>query len=78
MVDCPYFKTNFIQLTENLVLDTTKRDSFTIFMCVGGKAVIKTAEGEVSIKKGETALLPAITKKISLQSKGAKLLEVTI
>lgn len=78
MVDCPYFKTNFIQLTENLELDTTKRDSFTIFMCVGGKAVIKTAEGEVSIKKGETALLPAITKKISLQSKGAKLLEVTI
>jgi mannose-6-phosphate isomerase len=47
-------------------------------MCVGGEAVIKTTEGEVSIKKGETALLPAITKKISLQSKGVKLLEVTI
>jgi mannose-6-phosphate isomerase len=78
MVDCPYFKTNFIQLTENLELDITKRDSFTIFMCVGGEALIKTSEGEVSIKKGETALLPAITKKISLQSKGAKLLEVTI
>ena len=78
MVDCPYFKTNFIQLTENLELDTTKRDSFTIYMCVGGEAIIKTLEGEVSIKKGETALLPAITKKISLESKGAKLLEVTI
>jgi mannose-6-phosphate isomerase len=78
MVDCPYFKTNFIQLTENLELDITQRDSFTIFMCVGGEALIKTSEGEVSIKKGETALLPAITKKISLQSKGAKLLEVTI
>ncbi|SKB56057.1 type I phosphomannose isomerase catalytic subunit [Maribacter arcticus] len=78
MVDCPYFKTNFIQLTENLELDITKRDSFTIFMCVGGEVVIKTSEGEVLIKNGETALLPAITKKISLQSKGAKLLEVTI
>jgi mannose-6-phosphate isomerase len=78
MVDCPYFKTNFIQLTENLELDTTKRDSFTIFMCVSGEVVIKTTEGVVSIKKGETALLPAITKKISLQSKGVKLLEVTI
>ncbi len=78
MVDCPYFKTNFIQLTENLELDATKRDSFTIFMCVGGEVIIKTSEGEVSIKKGETALLPAITQKISLQSKGAKLLEVTI
>ena len=78
MVDCPYFKTNFIELTENIELDTTKRDSFTIFMCVGGEAIIKTSEGEVSIKKGETALLPAITKKIWLQSSGAKLLEVTI
>ncbi|WP_396635293.1 type I phosphomannose isomerase catalytic subunit [Maribacter sp. R86514] len=78
MVDCPYFKTNFIELTENLDLDTAQRDSFTIFMCVGGEATIKTAEGEVSIKSGETVLLPALTQKISLQSKGAKLLEVTI
>ena len=78
MVDCPYFKTNFIELTENLDLDTAQRDSFTIFMCVGGEATIKTAEGEVSIKSGETVLLPALTQKISLQSTGAKLLEVTI
>lgn len=78
MVDCPYFKTNFIELTENLDLDTTQRDSFTIFMCVGGEAKISTAEGDVSIKSGETALLPASTQKISLQSSGAKLLEVTI
>ena len=78
MVDCPYFKTNFIELTENLDLDTAQRDSFTIFMCVGGEASIKTAEGEVSIKSGETVLLPASTQKISLQSKRAKLLEVTI
>ncbi|WP_419212249.1 type I phosphomannose isomerase catalytic subunit [Maribacter sp. X9] len=78
MVDCPYFKTNFIEVTENFELDTTQRDSFTIFMCVGGEAVIKTEEGEVTLKKGETTLLPAITNKIQLQSKGAKLLEVTI
>ena len=78
MVDCPYFKTNFIELTENLELDTVNRDSFTIFMCVGGEAKISTAEGEVAIKSGETALIPASTQKISLQSTGAKLLEVTI
>ncbi|MEP2281436.1 type I phosphomannose isomerase catalytic subunit [Maribacter sp.] len=78
MVDCPYFKTNFIEVTENLDLDTAQRDSFTIYMCVGGEAKISTAEGNVSIKSGETALLPASTQKISLQSTGAKLLEVTI
>ena len=78
MVDCPYFKTNFIELTENIEIVTTNRDSFTIFMCVGGSSVIKTAEGEVSLKKGETVLVPALTQKIMLQSTGAKLLEVTI
>ncbi|SNR76376.1 mannose-6-phosphate isomerase, type 1 [Maribacter sedimenticola] len=78
MVDCPYFKTNFIELAQDVVLNTKERDSFTIFMCVGGKAVVKTAEGEVQIVKGETVLLPAMTDKIELLSSGAKLLEVTI
>jgi mannose-6-phosphate isomerase len=78
LVDCPYFKTNFIQLTENIELDTTERESFTILMCVGGEALIKTAEGEVAMKRGETVLLPAITQHIELKSTGAKLLEVTI
>ncbi|MDO1511834.1 mannose-6-phosphate isomerase [Maribacter confluentis] len=78
MVDCPYFKTNFIELSQDVVLNTKERDSFTIFMCVGGKAVVKTAEGEVQIVKGETVLLPAMTDKIELLSSGAKLLEVTI
>lgn len=78
MVDCPYFKTNFIELRENVQLNTDQRDSFTIYMCVGGDAIIKTAEGEVSIRRGETVLLPATTQRIELQSKGAKLLEVTI
>ncbi len=78
MVDCPYFKTNFLQLTKNFEMDTTQRDSFTIFMCVGGEAMIKTEAGEVAIKRGETVLLPAITQYIELQSTGAKLLEVTI
>ena len=78
MVDCPYFKTNFIQVTGDMDVDTKKRDSFTIFMCVGGEAVVKTDAGEVSLAFGETVLLPAITQKIELKSTGAKLLEVTI
>ena len=78
MVDCPYFKTNFIQVTGDMEVDTKKRDSFTIFMCVGGEAMVKTDAGEVSLAYGETVLLPAITQKIELKSTGAKLLEVTI
>lgn len=78
MVQCPYFSTNFIQVNQDIVFDISQRDSFTILMCVGGEAIVKTDEGEVVVNKGETVLLPAISKKIELKSKGAKLLEVTI
>ncbi len=78
MVDCPYFKTNIIEITNDLFQDVSNRDSFTIYMCVGGEAVVKTDDGEAHIKKGETVLVPAQSPTITLQSKGAKLLEVSI
>ncbi len=78
MVDCPYFKTNFLKLTSDLIIDTAARDSFTIFMCVSGKAVISNEYGTASIQKGETILLPAASSEIRIKSVGAQLLEVTI
>lgn len=78
MVDCPYFKTNFIEISKNLTQDVTTRDSFTIYMCVGGAATIKNEFGEANIVKGETILVPANSKTIKIESNGSKLLEVTI
>ncbi|MBQ4914423.1 class I mannose-6-phosphate isomerase [Maribacter sp. MMG018] len=78
MVDCPYFKTNFLNLEKDMEQDTRSRDSFTIYMCVSGKSTIGTEFGEVDIDKGETILVPAISNKISIKTQGAKLLEVTI
>lgn len=78
MVDSPYFKTNFLNLTKDFEQDTAKRDSFTIYMCVGGTGLIETNEGSEKIRKGETVLVPAMAKSISIKTNGAKLLEVTI
>jgi mannose-6-phosphate isomerase len=78
MVDCPYFKTNFLHLTNNLEQDITKRDSFTIYMCVGGSARIQTGDGEESVQKGETVLIPATANSVRINTSDAKLLEVTI
>lgn len=78
MVDCPYFKTNYLQVTEDIIFDVAERDSFTIYMCVAGSASIANEYGDASIKKGETLLLPASSKKISIKSNEATLLEVTI
>lgn len=78
MVDCPYFKTNVLDLTKDFVQDTSLRDSFSIFMCVDGMATIQTTEGTVSFQKGETVLVPALSNEIQIKTHGAKLLEVTI
>ncbi|MEH6682693.1 MAG: type I phosphomannose isomerase catalytic subunit [Sediminicola sp.] len=78
MVHCPYFNTDFLELTKEYELDLTDRDSFTIFMCVGGSAIIANENGEAAIERGETVLLPASSKSLTIKTKGVKLLEVTI
>lgn len=78
MVNCPYFKTNFITLDKNVQFDVSTRDSFTIYMCVDGDVLIENDFGSVQIKKGETVLVSAITSHILLSSDRAKLLEITI
>ena len=77
MVECPYFNTNFMELTDDMELDTSKRDSFTIYMCVGGSVTIANNFGSIDLIKGETALISANSTNIHLKSKAAKLLEVT-
>jgi len=78
MVDCPYFKTNFIHLTKNWSLEDSERDSFTIYICVGGSAEINSETGSVRIQKGETVLMPACSKTINISTTEVKLLEVTV
>jgi mannose-6-phosphate isomerase len=78
MVDCPYFKTNFLNLGKPLHLDISKRDSFIIYMCVDGEAVISNDWGSTPIKKGETVLLAAASTYVKVDTQAVKLLEVTI
>ncbi|MBT8264225.1 MAG: class I mannose-6-phosphate isomerase [Muriicola sp.] len=78
MVDCPYFRTDYLNLQEDFTQDISNRDSFTIYMCVDGKAVISNESGTVTIVKGETTLLPANTNTVKIETKGVTLLEITI
>nr|WP_298930695.1 type I phosphomannose isomerase catalytic subunit [uncultured Allomuricauda sp.] len=78
MVDCPYFKTNFLELSTGMNQNIASRDSFTIYMCVGGEAEIGNDWGSAKIKKGETILVAASSSRIEINTLGVKLLEVTI
>ena len=78
MVECPYFKTDYLNLSKNLNLDVSKRNSFTILMCVDGSAEIITNSGSVDIQKGETVLVPANSENLTINTSNTKLLEVTV
>jgi len=78
MVDCPYFKTNFLDLTQSQPQQVQERDSFTIYLCVDGSAEISNDWGKTKIQKGETVLVAAASKNIDISTTGVKLLEVTI
>lgn len=78
MVVCPYFKTNFLHLTQSMTQKVADRDSFSIYLCVEGQASITNDWGTTAIEKGETLLVAAASTIIEITTKGAKLLEVTI
>ncbi len=80
LVDCQYFTTNFIAITDVVDINNADKDSFVIYMCVSGNIEIQYGNDAVEIlNMGETILIPAVMKTYSLVAKdSAELLEVYI
>ena len=66
VVKSPYFVTGVLEVTEPVERDYYSLDSFVILMCIEGKAEIEYESGKESIVKGETILIPAELRQISL------------
>jgi len=80
LVKCPYFTSNIIEFNKPIENDYFNLDSFVIYMCLDGDCEIQV-EGEesVALTKGETVLIPASLKSLTLAPKqSTKLLEVFI
>lgn len=77
MVTCPYFTTSFLHVTDSILKLNTK-DSFFIYLCVEGEAMIETEYASEFIKQGETVLIPAGIETYKITSTNAKLLEVYV
>ena len=77
MVSCDFFTTNYLELNETLNKQNLK-DSFYIYMCVGGSATIKYKNYTETLEYGETILIPAILDEFEIIPTRAKLLEVYI
>lgn len=82
LVTCPYFTTSLYPLTESMTCDYSELDSFVILICIEGEGCTVTDnEGhEVSLRAGESLLLPATVQKIDIVpvGGGVKLLETYV
>ncbi len=79
IVNTPFFVTNVIKLTnQEINSDFYAFDSFVILICVEGSAEIEYSQGKKeTLSLGETILLPADLKEVSLTSpQNATLLQV--
>lgn len=77
MVSCPYFTTNYLNLTKPKNIQNNY-DSFLIYMCVEGEAKFASETFSESIKRGETILMPAAINEFQISTSGCKLLEVYV
>lgn len=79
LVTSPYFSSSIIQVSDKLERNFSHIESFIVYMCVSGEALIEAEDGSEIIKKGESILLPASCSHIKITSqKSAKLLEVFV
>ena len=67
LVQCPYFTTNLLHLNQTKQRDFSSFDSFIIYICMEGKAVLKDNKGNMlSVQQGQTILIPAETEYLTV------------
>ena len=80
LAQCSYFTTNLLTLNKKKSRDLSSIDSFVVYICMEGKAVLKDNKGNnLPVQQGQTILIPADTDSISIEpEQDAKFLETFI
>lgn len=79
LVENQYFNTRLLNVSGKIEMNYTRRDSFTIFMALEGKAEINIPGNSPEIiEMGETLLIPACFNQVAIRAEESKLLEVCI
>lgn len=72
LISCPYFITSLYELDAPVSRDMSGLDSFMVVICVEGEGSVTDGNGNtVSIRRGETVLLPATSGNVCFTPKGA-------
>ena len=77
LADCPYFTTSIYDISRPIVIDQSALDCFVILVGLRGEGDVRTDEDNTIFRAGETLLVPAENRQISV-SGNVKFLEVHI
>ncbi|WP_347174589.1 type I phosphomannose isomerase catalytic subunit [Polaribacter uvawellassae] len=79
IISCPYFTTNIVLVTKEILVNHSDKDSFVIYMCVKGAVTFIHNKNEAILNFGETILVPASFKEFVIKPSGnSELLEIFI
>ena len=80
LVDSPHFIVSLYELSEAMECDYSDLDSFVIYICIEGGALLVDSEGQTTrLSAGETVLVPAMSDAVTiLPDNKVKLLEVFV
>ena len=79
LVNCEFFNTNIILFNNTIDKDYLSVDSFVVYICLEGEFSLCWDGNSEKVTKGETVLLPAMIKEVSLKPmRETRLLEVYI
>ncbi len=80
LADCQYFTTNLIDMDATMTRNFEELDSFVVYICMEGNALITDDNGyEIHVHQGQTVLIPASTKSVTISpSPKAKFMEAYI
>jgi mannose-6-phosphate isomerase len=79
LVSCEYFNSNIISLNKAIEKQYYLNDSFVVYICLDGEFSLSWDGNSEYVTKGETVLLPAMIREVTLKPlHEARLLEVYI
>ena len=79
LVHSNYFTTNLLELDMSKKRDYAAIDSFVTYLCIAGKATLQDNNNVLTIRQGQTVLIPANTQHITIiPEKQIKLLETYV
>ncbi|MDZ7737757.1 MAG: type I phosphomannose isomerase catalytic subunit [Bacteroidales bacterium] len=78
-IDCDYFTTSIIEADRKMIKDYSLIDSFVVYICTEGRAVLEWEDKKMDLLRGDTVLVPAIMNSMLINpDPAARLLEVYI